>query len=196
MKKGILLGIFFSFFFSFAYSQREGRYRIAAISEISFFNSKTLTSYGISAEYFIHKNFSLNYQYSFGTNQQHNSYMHYTASVAGIVELFRSDSYYVVSGSDEEGLMYLILITFVIPEGISYHTYPRKWLEIAPFFNPLSADFNILDNKRSTITMSLGVKVHFKPLSNFSVSPHFGLKHIYRNKDVGNFYGLSVGYLF
>jgi hypothetical protein len=196
MKKKILLGIIFSNFICFAYSQREGNYRIAALSEISFFNNRTLTSYGVSVEYFLHKNFSLNYQYSIGTNQQHNFYMHYSTTVAGIVELLRTDSYYIVSGSDEEGLMYLILITFVIPEGISYHTYPRKWLEIAPFFNPLSADFNLLDNRRSTLTMSLGVKVHFKPINNFSISPHFGLKQIYKNGTIGNFYGISMGFLF
>jgi hypothetical protein len=196
MKKVFLLGIFYSFFICFAYSQKEGRYRISGLSEISFFNNKTLTSYGISVEYFIHKNFSLNYQYSFGINQQHNTYMHYTASIAGIAEIFRSDSYYLVSSSNEESWMYFILITFVIPEGISFHSYPRKWLEIAPFINPLSADFNILDNNRSTLTMSLGLKLYFKPVYNFSISPHFGLKHIYKNRDVGNFYGLSIGYLF
>jgi hypothetical protein len=196
MKKVILVGLFVLSFVFQAYSQKEGKYRISGLAEITFLKNKTLTSYGVSVEYFIHKNFSLNYQYSFGINQNHNSYMHYPGTVAGLVEMFRSNSYYITSGSDEEGLMYLLFLTVVIPEGVSFHTYPRKWLEIAPFINPFAADFNILDNRRSTLTLSLGLRLHLKPVSNVSISPHFGLKHIYKNGNVGNFFGISMGILF
>lgn len=178
------------------FSQKAKNLRVSATSEFSFFNNGTLTSYGLSAEYFIHKNFSLNYQYTFGTNQMNNTYMHYPGSIAGLVEMFRTDSYYIYSNSNDEGWAYLLFLTCIIPEGVSFHTYPRSWLELAPFVNPFSADFNILDNRRSTITLSLGMKIHIKPVSNFSLSPHFGLKHIYKTGNVGTIFGFSFGLLF
>ncbi len=196
LKKLLLLN-FCIFSFSLAvYSQREGNFRVSTMSEISFFNFGTLTSYGVSVEYFLHKNFSLNYQYTLGVNQSNNTYIHFPGAVAGFVEMLRTDSYYYTTTTDEDGWEYLLLITFVIPEGVSFHTYPRKWLELAPFINPFAADYNILENKRSTITLSVGMKAHIKPTQSFSISPHFGLKHIYRNGQVGNFFGISMGWLF
>ena len=196
MKKLLLLSLYIFFFNITVRSQIEGNCRVAAISEVSFFNSGTLSSYGLSVEYFVHKNFSLNYQYTFGRNQNNNNYIHFPGAVAGFVEMFRTDSYYVTSGANDEGWAYLLLLTFVIPEGVSFHTYPRQWLEIAPFVNPLSTDYNILNNNRSSITLSLGMKIHIKPSESFSISPHFGLKHIYTNGKVGNFFGISMGWLF
>ncbi|MCX6230063.1 MAG: hypothetical protein NTZ33_00840 [Bacteroidetes bacterium] len=197
MKKQILVGLFLISFVFNVYSQTKGKFRISALTEISFFKNKTLTSYGFSGEFFVHRNFSLNYQYSIGYNQSLDTYMHYPGTVAGLVEMFRTDTYYFsYSANSENDWVYLLFITVVIPEGVSFHTYPRKWLEIAPFVNPFAADFNILDNRRSTITLSLGIRLHIKPVPNFSISPHFGLKHIYRNGNVGSFYGLSMGVLF
>jgi hypothetical protein len=177
-------------------SQDRSNFRVSAISEISNYNNGTLTSYGFSVEYFIHHNFSFNYQYTFGINQFKNTYIHYPGGVAGLVELFRTDSYYLYSTSGDDGWSYIMLLAIILPEGVSFHTYPRKWLELAPFVNPFSTDFNIMDNKRSTITLSLGLKAHIKPTYNLSISPHFGIKHIYANGKVGTFMGISAGFLF
>lgn len=196
IKRWLLFSFCLFSFNSSSFSQRNGNYRVAVLNEISFFNSGTLTSYGFSAEYFIHKNFSLNYQYSLGINQKNNTYLHYPGAVAGFVEMFRTDSYFIASSANEDGWAYLLFLTFVIPEGVSFHTYPRKWLELSPFINPLGCDFNILDNNRSTLTFSVGLKIYFKPSEFFFISPHFGLKHIYRNSEAGNFYGISMGWMF
>jgi hypothetical protein len=195
-KKLVLISLSILILHFASYSQIRGDFRVAALSEVSFFNSGTLTSYGLSAEFFVHKNFSLNYQYSFGINQNNNEYFHFPGAVAGLIEMFRSDSYFLTSSTNDEGWAYLLFLTFVLPEGVSFHTYPRQWIELAPFINPFSTDFNILDNKRSTITLSVGMKLHLKPTESFSISPHFGLKHIYRNGKVGNFWGLSMSWLF
>ncbi|MFZ4401568.1 MAG: hypothetical protein ACOYO1_16165 [Bacteroidales bacterium] len=194
-KLSILILCLFAFQIT-SYSQIRGDIRAAAMSEVSFFNSGTLTSYGISAEYFIHKNFSLNYQYSFGFNQNKNTYIHFPGALAGFIEMIRSDSYFLTSGADDEGWTYLLLLTFVLPEGISFHTYPRNWIELAPFINPLSTDYNLLGNYRSTITLSIGMKLHIKPVETFSISPHAGLKYIYGNGKTGNYFGISMGWLF
>lgn len=180
----------------YAISQEKSNFRVAALSEISNFNNGTLTSYGFSVEYFVHRNFSLNYQYTLGINQMNNTYIHYPGGIAGLVEMFRSDSYYLYSTSGDDGWGYILLLSIILPEGVSFHTYPRNWLELAPFVNPFSTDFNILDNRRSTITLSVGMKAYLKPVYNFSISPHFGLKHIYRNGKVGTIFGISIGYLF
>jgi len=166
------------------------------MSEISFLGNGILTSYGLNAEYFINKNFSLNYQYSLGINQFNNTYLHYPGAIAGLVEILRTDSYYFTSGSNDDGWAYIMILSCIIPEGVSFHTYPRKWLEIAPFINPFACDFNILNNDRSTLTFSLGLKTYIKPIYNFSITPYFGLKHIYRNSKAGSLFGFSVGYLF
>jgi len=179
----------------FVFSQRRGDFRLAAMSEISFFNSGKLSSYGLSAEFFIHKNFSLNYQYTIGVNKNKQTYLHFPGAVAGLVEMFRTDPYFLTSDSDQEAWAYLLFLSFIIPEGISFHTYPRDWLELAPFINPLATDYNILGNYRSTITLSLGMKIYIKPTPTFSFSPHFGLKHIYKNGKVGNFFGISMGWI-
>ncbi len=196
MKKLGWLGIFILLINLSSYSQRRGDIRVSAMSEISFFNSGTLTSYGLSGEYFIHRNFSLNYQYTLGVNQSNNTYIHYPGAVAGLIEMFRADPYFLTSGADDNGWAYLLFLTIIIPEGISFHTYPRDWLELAPFVNPFSTDYNIMGNMRSTITLSVGMKMHIKPTESFSISPHFGLKHIYSNGKVGNFFGIGMGWFF
>ncbi len=195
--KRIYFTIFILLNFSvFAFSQEAKNFRVSAVSEISNFNNGSLTSYGINVEYFVHHNFSLNYHYSLGINQFHNTYLHYPGGVAGLVELFRTDSYYLNNTSGSDGWGYVILLAFILPEGVGFHTYPREWLELEPYINPFSTDFNILDNKRSTITLSFGLKAHIKPVYNLSIAPHFGLKHIYKNAQVGTIFGISVGYLF
>ncbi len=195
LKKLLLIGFCFIFLNSSSFSQRRGEFRIAAMSEISFFNVGTLTSYGLSGEYFVHKNFSLNYQYTIGINQNNQRYFHFPGAVAGFVEMFRTDSYYATADNDDDGWAYLLFLSFIIPEGVSFHTYPREWLELSPFVNPLSTDYNILENNRSTITLSIGMKMHLKPTPSFSISPHFGLKHIYKNGKTGNFYGIGMGWI-
>jgi hypothetical protein len=195
-KKNFITICFLSLFPLFVFSQEAKNIRVSAISEVSFFADGTLTSYGISAEYFVHRNFSLNYQYTLGINQKNKIYMHYPGGVAALVEMFRSDTYYLYSTSGDDGWGYILILAVILPEGISFHTYPRNWLELAPFVNPFSTDFNIIDNRRSTITLSLGLKAHIKPVYNFSISPHFGLKHIYKNGKVGHFFGVSLGLLF
>jgi hypothetical protein len=195
LKKLLLICIcLFSFNFA-GYAQRRGDFRVAVQSEVSFFNFGTLTSYGLSGEFFIHKNFSLNYQYSIGVNQNNDRYIHFPGAVAGFVEMFRSDSYYANADTDDDGWAYMLLLAFIIPEGVSFHTYPREWLELSPFVNPLTTDYNILGNNRSTLTLSLGMKMHLKPAPSFSISPHFGLKHIYKNGNTGNFYGIGIGWI-
>jgi len=195
LKKLILLSICCLSLNLASSAQRRGEFRVAAMSEISFFNAGTLTSYGLSGEYFVHKNFSLNYQYTLGVNQNNQRYLHFPGAVAGFVEMFRTDSYYATTGTDEDGWTYLLFLTFVIPEGVSFHTYPREWLELAPFVNPLSTDYNILENDRSTITLSVGMKLYLKPFPSFSIAPHFGLKHIYKTGKVGNFFGIGMGWI-
>lgn len=197
--KVISYSSFFAIFFSLSqisFAQDVKNFRISALGEISKFNNNNLTSYGVGIEYFVNKNLSLDYLYSFGINQRHHNYFHFPGSVAGLVEVMKNDSYVLINSNSNEEISYILFLTFIIPEGISYHFYPRKWLEIAPFLHPFAADYNILDNYHSTITISIGLKCYIKPVKNFSISPHFGLKQIYKNGNVGTFFGISTGILF
>ncbi len=177
-------------------AQRSGDLRIVGFAEVSHFNTGTLTSYGVFGEVFISRSFSLNYQYTFGTNQYGNFYSHYPGAVSWFVESVKYYDLEYATSESTDFWIYVLAATALVPEGISFHAYPRKWLEIAPFLNPFSTDYNILDNNHSTITASLGIRAHAKLGRHFSVVPHFGLKHIYKTSDNGNFYGLGIGWLF
>jgi len=176
-------------------SQEKGTYRICGITEITSYNSNFLSSYGISIQYFVNKYFSLNYHYSFGMNQNHKLYSHFNGSLIAFAELLKVNNYYSID-ADNDGMAYLMLLSLIIPEGISFHTYPREWFEIAPFVNPLIADYNILNNKKSTLTLSVGMRTYFNPTNRVAISPHFGIKYIYSVKDVCYLYGFSIGYSF
>jgi len=196
MKTKALLFILLILFSINIKAQRSGDLRIVWIAEVSHFNNGTLTSYGVFAELFISRSFSLNYQYTIGTNQYGNFYSHYPGTVSWLVESVKYYNFEYASYESPNFWIYILATTAIIPEGISFHTYPRQWLEIAPFFNPFSADYNILDNNHSTITASVGIRAHAKLGRHFSVVPHFGLKHIYKTSENGNFYGLGFGWLF
>ena len=194
--KNIILLLILLFSMSLTRAQRvEDDLRITGLTEISNFSNGTLNSYGVLIEYFLSKSFSLNYQYSFGTNQFGNAYSHYPGTVSWAVDY---SGYYTEGDMLSSGNLgdLVFIASFVIPEGISFHTYPRPWLEIAPFINPFTADYNILDNDRSTITTSLGIRTHIKLGKHLSIAPHFGLKHIYTSNQNGILYGLGIGWLF
>jgi len=195
MRNKVLL-IFILVVFTTCYdskAQRSDDLRITGLTEVSHFGNGSLTSYGVLVEYFVNRSFSLNYQYSFGTNQFGRFYSHYPGTVSWLVNYFE-DYEFVLHG--DHVWEAILIATFAIPEGVSFHTYPRKWLEIAPFINPFSADYNILDNDCSTITASLGIRTHLKLTTNLSIVPHFGLKYIYRNNQTGTIYGIGLGWLF
>jgi hypothetical protein len=178
-----------------SFSQEKGSCRLSVTNEITSYNPGYLTSYGITFQYFVNKYFSLNYHYSFGYNQKNKFYSHYNGSLIAFAELIKTSNYYNIS-SDNDGLIYLLFISLFIPEGISFHTYPRKWLEISTFINPLGADYNIFNDKKTALTLSLGVKTIFKPTNRVSFSPHFGTKYIYSKSDISYIYGVSIGYTF
>jgi len=178
-----------------SHPQEKGSFKIGCITEITSYKSDFLSSYGVSINYYISKSFSLNYHYSLGFNQNNNLYLHFNGSLIAFAELLKFNNYYSIDASND-GMAYLLFLSLVIPEGISFHTYPRKWLEISPFINPLNADYNILNNKKSTLTFSCGMQTCFKPTSRVSFSPHFGIKYIYSLKDICTLYGVSIGYTF
>lgn len=181
--------------FKIAYSQEKGSYRVSGISEITAYNSDFLSSYGISIQYYLNKHFSLNYHYSFGYNQKNKFYSHFNGSLIAFAELLKVGNFYTID-ADNDGMAYLLLLSILIPEGISFHTYPRQWLEISPFINPLNADYNILNNNKSILTLSLGMRSGFKLTNRVTFSPHFGVKYIYQVKDICYIYGVSIGYTF
>ena len=195
MRNKVLLIFILAVLVSFTRAQRPKDLRISGITEVSHFSNGSLTSYGILVEYFLNKNFSMNYQYTFGTNQFGNFYAHFPGTVSWLVEAAKhnEDDY---STSVNDAWEVVLIATFAIPEGVCFHTYPRKWLEVAPFINPFSADYNILDNEHSTITASLGIRSHIKLTSHLSIVPHFGLKYIYKNNQTGTIYGIGLGWLF
>ena len=196
MRKSIFIFLFILAVIADNNAQRPNDLRISGIGEVSHFANGSLSSYGILTEFFINNSFSLNYQYTFGTNQFGHFYAHYPGTVSWIVNYLEYFGDATNTFNESDAWMIILAGTFGIPEGISFHTYPREWLEIAPFINPFSADYNILDNQHSTITASIGIRAHVKLTHNLSLVPHFGLKHIYKNAQTGNFYGFGIGWLF
>ncbi|GAB4288968.1 MAG: hypothetical protein Kow0068_14600 [Marinilabiliales bacterium] len=152
-------------------------YRISINSEIIDYSYNQTNYYGISGQYFITKNLSLNYSYLIGKNCNHEFAVH----VPGAINLL------VLSPPYPDYFLFVLLI----PEGGSYHFYPNKNFETEFFLNPLGTDYNIMDNERFTLTGNLGVKAYAK-YNNFSISPYAGIKYIYTDATVRPIIGISI----
>lgn len=134
---------------------------------------------GVSGEYFFNHNFSINYKYGLGKNYIGDYTMHFNPSVFGLL--------YVNS-------VELFILSFIIPEGVSYHFYPREALEFAPYINPLGSEFNFYENPIIVLSGSFGINVHIKPTENLSISPNLGAMLIYRNGELIPSMGVSLNY--
>ncbi|MFH2094636.1 MAG: hypothetical protein ABIJ16_02960 [Bacteroidota bacterium] len=181
-KTALILSIIINALIIRSYGQDEGSFRLMITGEKLDIRPTDFHAMGIEGQYFVSPAVSLNYQYSLGWNGEGEYYFHYPALAAGIL---------LVGFIDE-----LALLSMMFPEGVSYHTYPRDWLEVEVYMHPLSTDINILGNNNLTMTGSLGMRMHLKIGDSISIAPHTGLKYIYSRNIFGQVTGVSLGFIF
>jgi len=194
MKTAIIIIIVFVFTTFNSFSQEKGNIRFSFQSDYSSYNQSDLQFYGISWEIFIGRHFTLDYHYSIGNNQYGEKCYYFPGSMAVMVMAYGEDILYDPYFFEDNAELFLL--SLIIPEGISYHAYPRRWLELAPFIYPLSSNYNFSGYHISSIILSFGFKVYFKPIPNLSISPIFGLQKKYSNGETSQNVGIAVGWLF
>ncbi len=192
--RSAFLAIILVLTFYSGYPQEYGNFRIAFNSNYSSFNFQDNNSMGFSVEYFLGPHISLDYNYAFGKNKYNETCYYFPGTVAGFVLLFGDDILY--DPYFLEDYQEVVILSLIIPEGISFHTYPRYWLEVAPYFYPFSADYNFSNYDLPSLSWALGIKVYFKPLPRLSVSSGFGIKNRYSNAYTTQNYSFSAGWLF
>lgn len=99
-----------------------------------------------------------------------------------------------------DGVFFLLLITSVIPEGVSFNYSITRSLSIGLKISPLEFDYirneNQLFGQDSFMGGSAGLKLDFlTSLKQFKLSPFVDYKLYYhKNETRGFFGGISVGY--
>ncbi len=187
MQKTILLAFVFFSSVIICSSQEKGDFRLGLYGQGVSYRGQTLPQYGLIAEYFLSHKVSLNYRYGFGYNTNGDLAGHINPSLIGLAYL----AYAGGTSSGEE-----LILSFMIPEGLSYHVYPKEFLEVAPYINPLGSEINLTGSNTFDFSCSFGMNIHVLPVKNMSLSPNLGGILLYRNGEVIPVLGFSFNYNF
>ena len=178
MRKYLIIGLFICTSL-ISNSQESGDFRFGVYTQLNSYRGNEMPMSGVSGEFFISPSFSLNYKYGLGLNNSGDYTMHFNPSIFGLL--------YVNS-------VELFILSFVIPEGVSYHVYPRRSIELAPYINPLGSEFNFYESPNVVLSCSFGINIHLKPTENLSISPNLGGMVFYRNGELMPSMGVSLNY--
>lgn len=179
IKKWLLTGVFFFIIFN-SNSQHYGNFRLSIGSQINTFHDKHYFMHGLEGEYFLSSSFAFNYRLALGKTYDGNFGFHFPASWLVMAFL---DGYEA------------LVLTSVIPEGISYHTYPNSHLEISPYLNLLGSELLLFKGSpQYNILGNIGLKVYYRPNETVSLSASYGFSTNYR-KTYFNHIGISLGLL-
>jgi hypothetical protein len=165
-----------------AFAQPRGEFRLYITGEQTQVGFTDYTAAGISWQFFVTDHIALNYKYTAGWTVDGDYYIHFPALATGILYGAYIDE--------------LALLAIMCPEGVSYFTYPRPWLDVEAYLNPLCSDYNIMSNDKISITGTVGIRAHYVPFDEITISPHAGFKVIYGHGIVAPQFGASIGFLF
>jgi len=165
------------------FAQDKGDFRLGLYHNTNSAGKYLLPQLGISGELFVSKSISLNYKYSLGMNSDRELMGHVNISTIGVA----LSALFVYE---------LAPYIFLIPEGVSYHSYPNERIEIAPYINPLGAELNMYDDFPILLSCSFGINFHFKPSEKFSISPNIGAMLLYKTGEIQPGFGISLHYNF
>ncbi|NVO02468.1 MAG: hypothetical protein HXX09_07160 [Bacteroidetes bacterium] len=178
MKRILLLLFLFGITTNIVFSQESDNFRLSGTVEHFSLGSDNQLMFGLNGELFLSEKFSLNYKYTMGVNKDGDFVYHTPAGAIGV--------YFI-------DIWELMVFSVMIPEGVSYHQYPNKWLEVSPYLNPLGCEYNSNYNNLN-LSCTAGVKLHIKA-DKFNFSPNVGVLYLYGHNDPSLNLGLSVGYL-
>jgi len=171
-------------------SQVEGSVRLMGFYQCGYYNFGDVINGGISIEIFLNDNFSLDYSFALGSNSEAGTSYHLPALIGELCEAVDVSIYFWYEGLDDD----LLYLTFLIPEGISYHARPREWLELSPYVYPLGAEYNIRDDYRSFMHLTAGMKTVFHPSAGFSLAVSTGFRKFYSSREFGQILSVSLGW--
>jgi hypothetical protein len=118
---------------------------------------------------------SLHYSLGFGATNNDKFYAHYPMGAFwGIYLLAFSD------GGADELLTTLAVISFIIPEGVSYNININEKMKVSPYvnFNSMEFYYDKQDNEKIKPSFGLGSRVSYAFNPNFGVSFGLGAKII------------------
>lgn len=176
------------------YQQEPGNVRFSLKGECLTRDFFDQYSYGFSLELFVSSRLSLDYNYTMGIDDQNRYCFFFPGSASAVISFFGEEMLYEPYFIEDnwEWLMF----TFLIPDGLSFHAYPREWLEVAPYIYPLSGEFNSFGCGYISVGLASGLKAILKPIPSVSIGPYFGFRKKYSNNHTALNYGLSVGLMF
>ncbi len=125
----------------------------------------------------------LNYEYQFGYDSEYGFQMN--TNWGTVLGVLISD----ITGGTAE---YLALLTFFIPEGVSFAIPVAETMYFIPYINPLEADYLHRDWPRWRCAGEVGMKVHYRLPNGMALRPKFGIRYQYSKKRLG----LTIGFGF
>jgi hypothetical protein len=166
-------------------SQTKGDVRIGTYGQIMYLGNKIIPQYGLLGEIFVADNFSVNYKYGIGTNQN--------GEITGHI----NPAIFLLAFTD--GSAASLLGTLMICEGVSYHVAVNDYIELAPYISPLGAELNLYPDVPILLSCSAGINMYVKyitPLKSLSFCPYAGAMIIYRDGNVLPVLGFSLNFTF
>lgn len=163
------------------FSQEKGDFRMGVFAQVNSLRDKETPMFGLNCEYFLSHKLSMNYKFGMGLNNEGAITAHINPSLLSLLFIRSGDA---------------VIFSFMIPEGLSYHFYPKENLEIAPYINPLGSEINFYQSPSIVLSGSFGMNVHIIPVKDLSITPNVGVIVIYRNREVVPNMGLSINYNF
>lgn len=138
--------------------------------------------YGINASYFLTDRWSMEYSISYVVDPFGPNYfkLYGGGAVAGFGAIYASNNNF------DDGYWALLLLTAVIPEGVSYHIPINDNVAISPYVNLLTVD---LSSTYWRMSNTLGARVNLVVKDKLNLAPFAYTTVQYRGNSVGG----SVG---
>jgi len=167
-----------------SFAQNNNSFRLGGFGQAVYVGNEIMPQMGISGEWFVTENLSLNYKYALGQRMDGEFTGHINPSIFLLPFAYSLEA---------------ILAVLLIPEGVSYHFFVSEYYEIAPYISPLSAEVNMFEENTLVLSGSIGANVYFKKstaATNFVFGLNGGTTIIYRNAQVMPVMGLFLYYNF
>gem|GEM_PF-5000011 len=165
----------------FSYSQDKGDFRLNVGGSVLTVRDKIFYSPGIDGEYFLSDKWALNYSLGYGQSNEGDIAFHFPLAWLA-----------VPFACDPEAIIFCAMV----PEGVSYHFYPKENLEVSPFINALQAQCILGEEEMLNVNWGAGVKVYYIPVERVSVCFQYGLSMPYIRPEAFFNAGVSIGVLF
>ena len=173
--------VLFLFINSFVQAQEKRDFRFSVGGGFASIHDRIYYSPCIEGEYFLSEKWSLNYSLGYGKTNRGDIQFHFPLAWLAIP-----------FACDPEAIIFCAMV----PEGVSYHLYPKEKMEVAPYINLLQAQCVFSDEEMLNVLSGAGVKVYFKPAEKISIAFQYGISVPYNRPELYFNAGISLGVMF